>query len=414
VSPRLTAALRQTFASAHGSRNFRLYLSGQIVSAVGTWMNFTASSWLVLRLSDGSGTALGLNAALMFGPMLLLGPFGGVLADRRDKRMILAWTQSAFACVALAMGVLVASGNIELWMVYTLSVVAGIVISIDNPSRQSFYVEMVGEGTLTNAVSLNSAAFMMSRVIGPALAGLLIQTTGTAVCFFVDALSYMAVLWALLAMRPGELHEQRRSTRERGHLLAGLRYVWETDELRRPLVLMAAVFTFSFQWQVLAPLLAERAFHAGPGEFGALSAAAGVGALAAALRIANRNPRPTMRLLSLLALGVGVALAAVAFAPTLWIAAILMVPVGFAAMSFMIVGNTGLQLAAKPEARGRVMAIYGVLFLGSTPIGSPVIGWIGEHLGPRVDYLIAGCLAMLLGAGALWARRRVVAAAVAA
>ena len=172
MSPRLTAALRQTFASAHGSRNFRLYLSGQIVSAVGTWMNFTASSWLVLRLSGGSGTALGLNAALMFGPMLLLGPFGGVLADRRDKRMILAWTQSAFACVALVMGVLVASGNIELWMVYTLSVVAGIVTSIDNPSRQSFYVEMVGEGTLTNAVSLNSAAFMMSRVIGPALAGL--------------------------------------------------------------------------------------------------------------------------------------------------------------------------------------------------------------------------------------------------
>ncbi len=407
MSPRLAAAFAQTFSSARGSRNFRLYLTGHLVSAVGTWMNFTAGSWLVLRLSGGSGTALGINAALMFGPMLLLGAFGGVLADKHDKRKILIWTQSAYACVALAMAVLVALGGIDLWMVYSMSVLAGLVTSIDNPARQSFYVEMVGEDTLTNAVSLNSAAFMLSRVVGPALAGLLIQTVGIAACFFVDAASYVAVLVALLAMRTGELHAQRRSSRERGHLLAGLRYIWATDDLRRPLLLMACVFTFAFQWQVLVPLLAEHAFAASAGEFGAVSAAAGVGAFVAAMLMANRNPTPSLRLLALWGMASGAAMAAVSLAPTLWAAALLMVPVGFAAMTFMIVGNTGLQLAARPEARGRVMAIYGVIFLGSTPIGSPVVGWIGEHLGPRIDFALTGGLAVVLGVGALWARRRI-------
>ena len=411
MSPRITAAFRQTFAAAHGSRNFRLYLTGHLVSAVGTWMSFTASSWLVLRLSGGSGTALGLNAACMFGPVLLLGPFGGVLADRYDKRRILAITQSAYACLAVLLGTLVLTERIGLGLVYALSLVVGAVTSIDNPARQSFYVEMVGEGSLTNAVSLNSAAFMLSRVIGPAIAGLLIQTSGIAVCYFVDAVSYVAVLWALLSMRPAEFHAQPRTTRERGHLLAGLRYIWETDELRRPLMLMAVIFTLSFQWQVLVPLMAEHAFRAGPGEFGIMSAAAGVGALAAALLMANRAPRPSMRLLSLLALAVGAALCTVAVAPTLWVAAVLMIPVGFAAMAFMIVANTSLQLTAKPQARGRVMAIYGVIFLGSTPIGSPAVGWIGEHLGPRVDFALAGGFALAVGAAALLSRRRSAAAA---
>jgi predicted MFS family arabinose efflux permease len=182
--------------------------------------------------------------------------------------------------------------------------------------------------------------------------------------------------------------------------------VWATDDLRRPLILMACVFTFSFQWQVLVPLLAEHAFQAGPGEFGAVSAAAGVGAFAAAILMANRSPTPSMRLLSMLAIGVGVAMAAVSLAPSLWFAALLMVPVGFAAMAFMITGNTGLQQVARPEARGRVMAIYGVIFLGSTPIGSPIVGWIGQNLGPRVNFVVAGVLAMLLGTIVLLAKRR--------
>jgi MFS family permease len=406
VSPRLSAAWRRTFSSARGARNFRLYLTGHVVSAVGTWMNFTAASWLVLRLSDGSGTALGTNAALMFGPMLLLGPWGGVLADRYDKRRILIVTQIAFAVMGVAMAVVVATDVATLTIVYVLSVITGAFIAIDNPARQSFVVEMVGEGELTNAVSLNSAAFMFARMLGPAIAGVLIATVGLAVCFAIDAVSYVAVIAALVAMRPGELHAQRRTTRERGHLMAGLRYVWRTDDLRRPLLLMAVIFTLCFQWQVLVPLLAEVTFGAGPAEFGALSAAAGVGAFLGAITMANRTPRPGMRLLAAIAVGVGVGLVVVAFSPSLWLAGVLMIPAGFGSMAFMIVGNTKLQLTSVPEARGRVMALYGVIFLGSTPIGSPIVGWIGEHLGPRAGYLIAGAIAVAAGGVVLALARR--------
>ena len=248
MSPRITQVWRRTFASARGSRNFRLFLSGQFISAIGTWMTFTATSWLILTLT-GSGTALGINAALAFGPVLVLGPWGGVLADRFDKRRILTFTQSTAAVISLSLATIVFTDVVSLWMVFALSLASGIVISIDNPARQSFYVEMVGEGTLTNAVSLNSAAFTGARIIGPAVAGILIATVGMAICFLIDGLSYLAVLTALLAMHGAEMHAQRRSTRERGHLVAGLRYVWETDALRRPLLVMAvmiALVAFSY------------------------------------------------------------------------------------------------------------------------------------------------------------------------
>src|SRR5438093_3873294 len=269
MSPRITRAWGRTFASARGSRNFRLFLTGQFISAIGTWMTFTATSWLILTLTTGSGTALGINEALAFGPVLLLGPWGGVLADRFDKRRILTCTQGTAAVVSLTLATIVFTDVVSLWMVFALSLASGIVTSLDNPARQSFYVEMVGEGTLTNAVSLNSAAFTGARIIGPAAAGILIATVGMAICFLIDGISYLAVLTALLAMRAAELHPQQRTTRARGHLMAGIRYVWSTDELRRPLLVMAVVFTFVFEWQVLVPLLV-RTFRAGPGEFGVL------------------------------------------------------------------------------------------------------------------------------------------------
>jgi MFS family permease len=406
LSPRIVRAYRRTFTSLRASRNFRLYLAGQIVSATGTWMNFTAGSWLVLQLSGGSGMALGVNAALMFGPMLFVGPFGGVLADRHDRRRILMLTQSAYALIAVTMASIVANDLATLPIVYALSVASGVVTAIDNPTRQSFYVEMVGDDSITNAVSLNSATFMFSRVLGPALAGLLIASVGLAVCFALDAVSYVAVLIALAAMRTAELHPQRRTTRERGHLMAGFRYVWRTDELRRPLIVMAVVFTLAMQSQVLVPLLAERTFGAGPAEFGAMSAAAGIGAFVGALLMANRSPRPGMRLLATCAIGLGLALGLVAFAPSLLTASLCMIPVGFGAMVFMIVGNTKLQVTSKPEARGRVMALYGMIFLGSTPIGSPIVGWIGEHLGPRAGYLLSGVLAVTCGVVVLALVRR--------
>jgi MFS family permease len=405
MTPRVEAAYRRTFASLRGSRNFRLYLAGQFISAVGTWMNFTASSWLVLKLT-GSGTALGINAALAFGPILVLGAFGGVLADRFNKRKILVITQASYAVVSLSLATIVFAGAAEIWMIYLLSAVQGIVTAFDNPARQSFYVEMVGEEVLTNAVSLNSAAFTGSRVIGPAIAGILIASVGMAICFLFDGISYFAVLIALLAMRPGELYGQRRSTRERGRLVAGLRYVWSTDELRRPLIVVAAIFTFVLQMQVLIPLLAERAFGAGAGVFGLLSAAAGVGSFAGAVIIANGDRRPDMQRLAIYAVGVGLAMLAVAAAPTVWAAWLLLIPVGFAAMSFMITANTMLQLASRPEARGRVMALYGMVFLGSTPIGGPLVGVIGEHLGPRMTLTLCASVAIAVGAGVLRARSR--------
>jgi MFS family permease len=415
LSPRIGAAIGRTFSSLRTSRNFRLYLSGQLVSAIGTWMNFTASAWLVLQLT-GSGTALGANVALYFLPVLVLGAYGGVLADRFEKRRILLWTQSAYALVALTMWGFVASDLVvgRVWIVFLLSLASGLVTAIDNPARQSFYADMVGEDHVRNAVSLNSAAFTGSRVIGPAVAGLLIATVGIATCFLIDGLSYLAVLTALFMMRPSELHEQQRSTRERGHLVAGLKYVWRTDELRRPLIAMAVVFTFAFNFAVFVPLLAKNTFHGDAGTFGMLSALAGVGSFLGAMTMAGRAAEPRMRGLALWSIAAGVALALAGLAPTLAIAAVAMVPMGFAIMAFMITGNTMLQLQAAPQARGRVMALYGIVFLGSTPIGAPIAGVIGQRLGPQVGFVLSGLVAAALGLSLLWARRRVAAADAAA
>lgn len=405
MSPRVTAVIGRTFSSARTSRNFRLYLIGNTVSAIGTWVNFTASAWLVLTLTD-SGTALGTNIALYFLPVLLLGAYGGVLADRFDKRHILMMTQASYGVVALALWGLVATDLVDLWMVYTLSLASGIVTAIDNPSRQSFYMEMVGEEHVRNAVSLNSAAFTGSRVIGPAIAGLVIDKADIATCFLIDGVSFAAVLIALSVMRPAELHAQKRSTRERGHLSAGLRYVWATDELRRPLLAMAVVFTVSFNFAVFVPLLAKETFGGDAGTFGALSALAGVGSFAGAIVMASRVPVPRMRDLALWSVATGVSLVLSGFAPTLWLAGAAMIPMGFTIMAFMITGNTMLQLNARPEARGRVMALYGIVFLGSTPIGAPIAGVIGEHLGPRVGFVISGVVAGGLGLALLAVRAR--------
>jgi MFS family permease len=255
-------------------------------------------------------------------------------------------------------------------------------------------------------VSLNSATFTGSRVIGPAVAGALIATVGIATCFLIDGLSYVAVLVALATMRPAELHPQKRTTRERGHLVAGLRYVWATDDLRRPLLTMAVVFVVSFNFAVFVPLLAERTFGGDAGTFGILSALAGVGSFLGAIVMASREAEPRMRDLASRAVAAGVGLVLAGLAPTLWLAGAAMIPMGFTIMAFMITGNTMLQLRARPEARGRVMALYGIVFLGSTPIGAPIAGLIGEHLGPRVGFVLSGLVAGGLGAALLAARRR--------
>jgi len=397
---RLGDEMRRTFAAVRGSRNFRLYLTGQLVSATGTWMNFTAASWLIYELTS-DGVALGVNGALMFGPMLVLGPYGGVLADRFDKRRILILTQVAFAAQGLAMAALVASGVIELWMVYTLSLITGVFISLDNPARQSFYVEMVGEEHLTNAVSLHSATFTGSRILGSALAGVLIAAVGVGVCFLIDGLSYVAVIAALVAMRPEELHAHERTQRDRGHLLAGLRYVWSTAELRRPLVAAAIVFTVAFQFGVSIPLFAADTLRGGPEVLGWLGAFAGIGLFLGAIMMANRNVRPTMQRLGIFAAAFGVTMVIAGLAPFALLAYVAMVPLGFVSMSFMITGNTLLQLRAPAQARGRVMALYGAAFLGSTPIGSVLVGWIGQVAGARATFFVGGAVALVVGAAVM-------------
>ena len=402
---RVGATVRRTFGSVRASRNFRLYFLGQVVSITGTWINATAGAVLVLRLSH-SGVALGFNTALLFGPVLLLGAVGGVLADRFDKRRILVWTQSLYAVVALAMWVLVATDVVQLWMVYALSFAAGVVTAADNPARQSFYIELVGEERLTNAVSLNSAVFTGTRIVGAVIAGYVIHAAGLAVCYLIDCLSYLAVIVALSAMRPQEMHVQARSARVGGHLKEGFRYVRNTPELRRPLTLMAVVFTFAFNFMVLIPLLATRTFGGDARTLGWLSAFAGIWMFAGAMTMANRATRPTSARLSGFAALFGAALVVEALAPTLGLAYLLTVPLGVCAMLFAITANSTLQLTSRPEFRGRVMALYGMVFLGSTPVGAPIMGWIGESYGARAALVIGGLVATAVGLGALriWSR----------
>jgi MFS family permease len=406
---RFGLAVHRTFHAVGHSRNFRLFFAGQAVSVSGTWMQMVAAAWLVLQLT-GSGVALGIDTALGFGPMLFVGAYGGALADRHDKRKILLGTQVAFAALAVALWAIVATGVVQVWMVYGLSLLQGIVTAIDQPTRQSFFAEMVEPRDLPNAVSLNSAVMTGTRIVGPALAGVLIASLGIAWCFGINALSYVAVIGALLAMRTSELR-RNRAPREAGAIREGLRYAWRTGELRRPLVLMSVLFLFSFNYSVLMPLFAKGTFHGDAGTLGLILAVTGVGSLTGALFMAAK-PRPGERPLAWAAVGVGIVTTLVAFAPTLDIAVAAMLPLGVASIIFFVTANSTLQTTARPEMRGRVMALYGIVFLGTTPIGAPIAGWVGQHANPRLALAAGGVIALVTGLVGLWllARRDVLAA----
>ena len=400
---RARLALHRTFHSVGHSRNFRLFFLGQAVSVSGTWMQMVATAWLVLRLTR-SGVALGIDTALAFGPILVFGALGGAIADRHDKRRILIGTQVAFGVLALVLWAIVAADVVQLWMVYGLSFLQGVVTSIDQPTRQSFFAEMVEPRDLQNAISLNSAVMTGTRIVGPALAGALIAGVGMEWAFLLNAVSYLAVIAGLLAMRTEELRPMRAS-REPGAIRRGLRYVWENDELRRPLVLMSVLFLFSFNYAVLIPLFAERTLRGDAGTLGLLMSMMGVGSLLGALVLAGR-PNPSERRLASSAIGVGVVTALVALAPTLGLAVAAMVPLGVASIVFFVTANSTLQLRSRPEMRGRVMALYGIVFLGTTPIAGPVAGWVGEHLGARVALAGGGLVAVATGIVGLWLLER--------
>jgi len=402
------AAARQTFRALE-VRNFRLYFYGQVISVSGTWMQTTALAVLVVYPLHGNGLDLGFVTALQFLPMLLFGTWGGLMADRMNKRTMLFVTQSTAMAIALVLGSLTLSGHIVLWQVYLLALLLGFFNMFDNPLRQTFVSEMVGRDLLPNAISLNSVLMNGARVIGPAIGGLIFVALDdgfrpVALCFFINAATYAAVICALALMRPAELHRTPLVVRARGQLREGFRYVWSTPSIRDPLAAMAVVGIFAFNFTVTLPLLAKLTFHAGAGLFGAFTAAMGTGAVIGGLVVAHRN-RPSPHLMAMIGLGFGAMILAVALAPTEVVAIALLVPMGACSIAFIATGNATLQLRSDPSKRGRVMALYAIAFLGSTPIGAPLVGAISSATSPRVS-LMAGGVATLLASIPLALRYR--------
>jgi MFS family permease len=393
----LRAAARQTFSSLR-IRNFRLYFCAQLISVSGTWMQTVAQAWLVLHLT-GSGVDLGIVVGLQFLPMLLFGPIGGLVADRMNKRRLLFVTQTCGGVLALVLGTLVVTHAVQLWQVYVLAALLGVVNLFDNPARQTFMMEMVGRDDLPNAVSLNTVVMNASRVVGPAIGGVVITLFGLGVCFFVNAASYGAVIIGLSMMRTAELRPTERVARARGQIREGFLYVWRTPTLRNTLLAIALIGIFAYNFTVTLALLAKTTFHGGAGTYSLLTSCMAVGAVAGGL-IAAHRARPTPRLLQILALVFGGLLAAVALAPSLAIAAVLIVLMGAASIGFIATANATLQLASDPAMRGRVMALYAMAFLGTTPIGAPLVGAIAQWSSPRIS-LLTGAVATVVAAGLL-------------
>jgi MFS family permease len=393
----VSAGVRSTFASL-SVRNYRLYFGGQVVSLTGNWMQTVAEMWLVVELT-GSGVSVGLTAALQFLPILLLGAWGGLLADRMSKRRLLMITQSLMALPALALWTLTVSGSVEIWMVYGLVLARGTINALDNPARQSFAIEMVGSDRVVNAVALNSVIIHTARILGPAAAGAVIALLGVGPCFLINAISFTAMLAALRAMDPEELHTPDVAPRAGGQLRSALRYVARTPGLRIPLAMMALVGTLSFNFQVLLPLLASFTWHGTASLYTALAVAMGIGSVAGALAAGARG-RVGPRLLVGSAAAFGVAELLVAAAPTVPLQLAALVPLGAVSVTFAAGINSAMQLAVDPLMRGRVMALYSVVFLGSTPIGAPLVGWIAEVAGPRAGLVLGAVAALAAAAGA--------------
>jgi MFS family permease len=400
----VSAGFARTFASLR-VRNYRRYFGGQVVSITGNWMQTVAEMWLMVQLT-GSGVSVGLTAGLQFLPILLFGAWGGLLADRMSKRRLLMITQSLMALPALALWALTTSGAVEVWMVYGLVLARGAVNAVDNPARQSFAIEMVGTDRVVNAVALNSVIIHTARILGPAAAGLTIALIGVGPCFLVNSISFAAMLLALKGMDPERLHTPEIALRARGQLRSALRYVARTPNLRIPLAMMAVVGTLSFNFQVLLPLLASFTWHGTAALYTALAVAMGIGSVTGALAAGARG-RVGPRLLVAAAAAFGVAELLVAVAPTIELQLLALVPLGAVSVTFAAGINSSLQLAVEPSMRGRVMALYSVVFLGSTPIGAPLVGWIAEVAGPRAGLVVGALAALLAAAGGAAAFARV-------
>jgi MFS family permease len=398
VNAAVEALGRRTFASLR-FRNYRLYFVSQIISFSGTWMQSIALSWLVLQLT-GSGTALGTVLAMQFLPTLLLAPLGGVIADRFEKRRLIMGTQTMAGLLALALGVITLTGVVELWMVYGLAACFGTVTALDNPSRQTFVMEMVGPADVSNAVTLNSVVVNAARVIGPAVAGVVIAAFGVGECFVFNAVSYLAVVIAMLLIRSDQLHPSARSARAPRQVRDGFRYAWSQPTLRTTIVMLVLIGTFTFEFSTTLPMLAEFTFGAGPTGLAIMTSLMGGGAVIGGLVIAASGPPTPLRQIAVAA-GFGVAVGAVALMPTIGLVYAVMPFVGVASVSMIALSNATLQLHSDPKMRGRVMSLFSMALIGSTPIGGPLVGWLGDHASPRVALLV-GAAGAFAAAGYGW------------
>jgi MFS family permease len=374
--------VRGTFRSLN-SPNYRVWAGGAVVSNVGTWMQRTAQDWLVLtQLTHNNATAVGVVMALQFGPQVLFLPWTGFAADHFDRRKLLIATQAAMGALALGLGILVLTGLIQLWQVYLFAFLLGCVTAFDSPARQTFVSDLVGEDDLSNAVALNSTSFNLGRMIGPAVAGVLIAAVGSGWVFLINAASFIAVLCSLCLLRVGELHWSGRAARTRGSLAEGFHYVWRRPDLKAVLLMLFLVGTFGLNFPIFISTMSVTAFHAGAGGYGLLTSIMAIGTVAGAL-LAARRANPGMRhlLAGVTAFGVGCTLAAVM--PNYGLFGLALVIIGVSALTFTTGTNSLVQLSTEPVMRGRVMAIRLAIALGGTPIGAPIVGWVADRFGPR-------------------------------
>jgi len=394
-----------TFSSL-SFRNYRLWFAGALVANVGTWMQRVAQDWLVLtELTDESGVAVGITTALQFAPTLVLSAWAGLLADRFDRRKLLVATQVAQGVLAAGLGVLVLSGQAQLWQVYGFAGLLGVVTAIDGPVRQTFVAELVPAGRLSNAVGLNSASFNAARLVGPGLAGLLIAAVGSGWVFVINAVTFAATIVSLVLMRRTELYPMPQASRAKGQIREGIAYVRGRSDIIVIMVVVGVVSTFGLNFQLTSALMARTEFGRGAQEYGILGSVLAIGSLTGAL-LAARRERPRVRLVIGSAFGFGVATGVLALMPTYASFAVACIPVGLASLTMMTAANTSIQMSTDPKMRGRVMSLYMIVFLGATPVGSPIVGWIGETFGARWSIGVGSISALLVSVGAAWWARR--------
>ncbi|HEX3804745.1 MAG TPA: MFS transporter [Solirubrobacteraceae bacterium] len=392
MSPLVNRVSKTTFAALEVP-NYRLYLGGQATSLAGTWMQMAAQSWLVLTITH-SATTLGLIVALQTLPVLILGPYGGVVADRVNKRKAMIGLQAMMAVQALVLGLLTVTHSVHVWEIGVLAVVLGLNNAFENPARQSFMMEMVGPDHLRNAVSLNSTMVNVARVVGPAIGGLMIAAVGTGWCFLINSVSFIAVISSLMRMDTSALSPVIPTLRAKGQLREGLRYVRHDSRLALPLVMAAVVGCLAYEFQVSLPYMASHGLHVGSAGYGFMTAAMGAGAVVGGLALATRGKIGSLPLI-IAALAFGISMAFAAVAPNLVLELVALVIVGSASVAFMSQTNATLQLRAAPEMRGRVMSLWFVAFQGSTPIGGPIVGAVMAAHGARSG-LALGAVACLL------------------